>query len=76
MKVVLITVYSPCNPIATKKFDQCVEPANRQICIANLTALILQHFVVNALGKKDKKLLSLGAVGRGASLVTAISMLK
>ena len=76
MKVVPITVCSPRNPIATKKYDQCVEPANRQICIANLTALILQYFVVNALGKRGKKRLSVGAVGRGASLVTAISMLK
>jgi hypothetical protein len=76
MKVVPITVCSPCNPVATKKFDPCVEPANRQICIANLTAVILQHFVVNALRKKGKKSLSVGAVFRGASLVTAISMLK
>lgn len=71
-KVVLITACSPCNPIATKKSDPCVEPENRQICIA----VILQHFVANALGKKGKKLLSVGAVCRGASLITTISMLK
>jgi hypothetical protein len=62
--------------VATKKSDLCVEPANRQICIANLPAMILQHFVANGLGKKGKKFLSLGAVCRGASLVTTISMLK
>lgn len=55
MKVFPITFCSPRNPVATKQFDPCVEPANRQICVANLTAVILQHFVANALGKKDKK---------------------
>lgn len=53
MKVVPVTVSIPCNPVASNTFDPCVEPANRQICTANLTAVILRHFVANALAKKD-----------------------
>ena len=54
MKVVPVTVCIPFNPVASNTFYPCVEPENRQICIANLTAMILQHFVANALRKKDK----------------------